>query len=47
MQMGLRVREDGVDRLYGAGIKGIMELLKYNKKWYLLLDRELLPGTTS
>ena len=31
MQMGLRVREDGVNRLYGAGGKGIMELPKYNK----------------
>ena len=44
MQKGLRVREDGVDRHYGGGVKGIVELLKYNKMWYLLVDKDILPG---
>ena len=46
MQIGLCVTEEGVDRLYGAGVKGIMELLKYNKMWYLLVDRDILPDTS-
>ena len=46
MEMGLWVIEDDVVKLYGAVIKGIMEWLKYNKMWYLLVDRDILPGTS-